>query len=37
MSAARVMLSLSLKPSISSKDFFVCRHQDQEDEEEERF
>jgi hypothetical protein len=35
--ATRVMLSLPLKPSISSKEFFVCRQQDQEDEEEERF
>jgi len=38
MSATRVMLmSLPLKPSISSKEFFVCRQQDQEEEEEERF
>ncbi len=36
-SATRVMLSLPLKPSISSKEFFVCRQQDQEEEEEERF
>jgi hypothetical protein len=29
------MLSLSLKPSIGSKEFFVCRQQNQKDEEEE--